>query len=45
LISKEAALQVRSVLEGVVERGTGKKAAVPGFKAAGKNRNAVAALA
>ena len=39
-ISKEAALDVRSVLEGVVSRGTGKKAAVPGFKAAGKTGTA-----
>jgi cell division protein FtsI (penicillin-binding protein 3) len=39
-ISKETALQVRSVLEGVVSRGTGKKAAVPGFKAAGKTGTA-----
>lgn len=40
VISKETALQVRSVLEGVVERGTGKKAAVPGFKAGGKTGTA-----
>ena len=40
VISKEAALQVRSTLEGVVSRGTGKKAAVPGFKAAGKTGTA-----
>ena len=40
VISKEASLQVRSVLEGVVSRGTGKKAAVPGFKAAGKTGTA-----
>jgi len=39
-ISKEAALQTRSVLEGVVSRGTGKKAIVPGFKAAGKTGTA-----
>jgi len=39
-ISKETAIQVRSVLEGVVARGTGKKAAVPGFKAAGKTGTA-----
>ena len=39
-ISKETSLQVRSVLEGVVSRGTGKKAAVPGFKAAGKTGTA-----
>ena len=40
VISKETALQVRTVLEGVVARGTGKKAAVPGFKAAGKTGTA-----
>ncbi len=40
VISKETSLQVRSVLEGVVARGTGKKAAVPGFKAAGKTGTA-----
>lgn len=40
VISKETSLQVRSVLEGVVERGTGKKAIVPGFKAAGKTGTA-----
>ena len=40
VISKETSLQVRSVLEGVVERGTGKKAVVPGFKAAGKTGTA-----
>ena len=39
-ISKETSLQVRSVLEGVVSHGTGKKAAVPGFKAAGKTGTA-----
>ena len=40
VISKETSLQVRSVLEGAVSRGTGKKAAVPGFKAAGKTGTA-----
>jgi cell division protein FtsI (penicillin-binding protein 3) len=40
VISKETSLQVRSVLEGVVSRGTGKKAAVPGFKSAGKTGTA-----
>ncbi len=40
VISKDTCLQVRSVLEGVVSRGTGKKAAVPGFKAAGKTGTA-----
>ncbi|MBI3252324.1 MAG: penicillin-binding protein [Candidatus Omnitrophica bacterium] len=40
VISKETALQVRTVLESVVSRGTGKKAAVPGFKAAGKTGTA-----
>ncbi len=40
VISKEASLQIRSVLEGAVSRGTGKKAAVPGFKAAGKTGTA-----
>ena len=40
VLSKETALQVRSVLEGAVSRGTGKKAAVPGFKAAGKTGTA-----
>lgn len=40
VISKETAMQVRTVLEGVVSRGTGKKAAVPGFKAAGKTGTA-----
>ncbi len=40
VISKEASLQARSVLEGVVSRGTGKKAIVPGFKAAGKTGTA-----
>ena len=39
-VSKETSLQARSVLEGVVSRGTGKKAAVPGFKAAGKTGTA-----
>lgn len=39
-VSKETAMQVRTVLEGVVSRGTGKKAAVPGFKAAGKTGTA-----
>lgn len=40
VISKETSLMVRSVLEGVVSRGTGKKATVPGFKAAGKTGTA-----
>lgn len=40
VVSKETSLQARSVLEGVVSRGTGKKAAVPGFKAAGKTGTA-----
>ncbi len=40
VISKETALQVRAVMEGVVSNGTGKKAAVPGFKAAGKTGTA-----
>ncbi len=40
VVSKETAVQVRTVLEGVVSRGTGKKAAVPGFKAAGKTGTA-----
>ena len=40
VISKETALQVRTVLEGVVSRGTGKKAQVPGFRAAGKTGTA-----
>jgi cell division protein FtsI (penicillin-binding protein 3) len=40
VISKATSLQVRTVLEGVVSRGTGKKAAVPGFKAAGKTGTA-----
>lgn len=40
VISKETSLEVRSVLEGVVSRGTGKKAIVPGFKAAGKTGTA-----
>ena len=40
VLSKETALQVRSVLEGVVSRGTGKKASVPGFKAGGKTGTA-----
>ena len=40
VISKESALQVRTVLEGVVRCGTGKKAQVPGFRAAGKTGTA-----
>lgn len=40
VISKETSLEVRTVLEGVVSRGTGKKATVPGFKAAGKTGTA-----
>ena len=44
-ISKETAIQVRTVLEGVVSRGTGKKAAVPGFRAAGKTGTAQKILA
>lgn len=40
VISKQTALQVRSVMEGVVSKGTGKKAAVKGFKAAGKTGTA-----
>lgn len=40
VVSKETSLEVRSVLEGVVSRGTGKKAVVPGFKAAGKTGTA-----
>src|SRR3989338_9903100 len=40
VISKETSLKVRSVLEGVVSRGTGKKAIVTGFKAAGKTGTA-----
>ena len=39
-LSKETCLQVRSVLEEVVSHGTGKKATVPGFKAAGKTGTA-----
>jgi len=39
-LSKEACLQARSVLEEVVSHGTGKKAAVPGFRAAGKTGTA-----
>ena len=39
-LSKETALQVRSVMEGVVSNGTGKKAAVKGFKSAGKTGTA-----
>ncbi len=45
VISKETALQVRSVLEGVVDHGTGKKAKVPGFRAAGKTGTAQKILA
>lgn len=45
VISKETALQVRSVMEGVVSNGTGKKAAVKGFKAAGKTGTAQKILA
>lgn len=40
VISRESAMTVRSVLEGVVSKGTGKKAQVPGFKAAGKTGTA-----
>lgn len=40
VISRESAMQVRTVLEGVVARGTGKKAQVPGFRAAGKTGTA-----
>lgn len=40
VVSKETSIEARSVLEGVVSRGTGKKAAVPGFKAAGKTGTA-----
>ncbi len=40
VISKESAIEVRTVLEGVVSRGTGKKAIVPGFRAAGKTGTA-----
>ena len=40
VISKETSWQVRGVLEGVVAKGTGKKAVVPGFKAAGKTGTA-----
>lgn len=40
VVSKETSLQVRSVLEGVVARGTGKKAKVEGFRAAGKTGTA-----
>lgn len=40
VISKETALETRSVLEGVVTKGTGKKAKVPGFRAAGKTGTA-----
>ncbi len=40
VISKEASLEVRSVTEGAVSRGTGKKAVVPGFRAAGKTGTA-----
>ncbi len=40
VISRESAIQVRTVLEGVVSRGTGKKAKVPGFRAAGKTGTA-----
>lgn len=40
VLSKETCLQVRSVLEGAVDHGTGKKAKVPGFRAAGKTGTA-----
>ena len=40
VISRESAIEVRSVLEGVVAHGTGKKAKVPGFRAAGKTGTA-----
>lgn len=40
VMSKETSLQVRSVMEGVVSNGTGKKAVVKGFKAAGKTGTA-----
>ncbi|OIO39596.1 MAG: hypothetical protein AUJ72_00500 [Candidatus Omnitrophica bacterium CG1_02_46_14] len=39
-LSKETCLQVRSVLEEVVSHGTGKKAVVSGFRAAGKTGTA-----
>ncbi len=40
VISRESAIQVRTVLEGAVSKGTGKKAKVPGFRAAGKTGTA-----
>ncbi len=40
VISRESAIECRTVLEGVVARGTGKKAKVPGFRAAGKTGTA-----
>jgi len=40
VISEETAREVSSILVGVVERGTGTKAAIPGFRVAGKTGTA-----
>jgi cell division protein FtsI (penicillin-binding protein 3) len=44
IVSRETASRMRDILEGVVERGTGTRAAVPGYRVAGKTGTAQKAV-